>query len=173
MNALLISGLAAAANSASMPVAYAHQVATAERLGVALYHAEQSHTPDDGPRLAAARKRLPELCNFTYKAMSITLDGRSYMYVIAHGMPDSDIVIGRHYRIDGENVLVSSKACVNLGTPLIGTKFVAVVHLMSAVPTEFHVLQSLRQPIPIVVIASSGNWLVYRGGISFEGTRDP
>jgi hypothetical protein len=142
-SAMLITSMPVAAISAAMPVVYAQQVTTAQRLGAALYHAEKLHPQDDGPRLAAARERLPELCNFTYKPVSIALDGQFHTYFIAHGTPDTDIVIGRHYRVDGDAVISSSKACVNLGTPPMDTKFVTVVHLMSAVPTEFHVLQSL------------------------------
>lgn len=161
------------AEAKEVPATYVQDVKLAKELGAALYEAEKAHALVDEAQVAAARKLLPEVCSFSYEPLVIAHDGKTYVYFIAHGTPDTDIMVGRHFRVDGNEVVVSSKTCLDLGTLPINTKIAVVVHLTSAAPTEFHVLQSLRQPIPLIVAASSGNWLLYEGKIFYEGPRGP
>ena len=148
-----------------MQPAYQSEVQLAERLGAALFNAERVRAPNEQSEVSAVRKLLPNLCQFQYKPVPVVIDGKSYVYFIAQGSRATDIVIGRHFRVDGTNVVASSTVCSNMGTPPVNTKLATIVHVMSPTPTDFHVYLSLRQPVPIMVVTNGGTWLVDKGKI--------
>jgi hypothetical protein len=163
---LAVAGfLALHARAAEIPPELSDAVHHAEVEGLALYEAYQSGPAASDEEVTAARRRLTELCDFSYVPVKVKEGDRDAIYFLAEGPLKSDIVIGRHFRVSGDTVQLSSKSCLSLGTPKPNMAALFVTHLLSPTPTEFHVYLTLQHKVGLFVRTSTGMWLVESGTI--------
>jgi len=107
-----------------------------------------------------------------YTAYTVPLDtGGMRVYILGANRDDRSVVIGRHFSVnlagnaaDLGSLTSSTKACVIMeksksGAPLF------ISHLMSTIPSEFHVYVSIAQAASLFVSTPSGIWAVKEGQI--------
>jgi hypothetical protein len=169
------SALAVPGRAADIPQEYVEAVRNAEAEGLALYEAELKGAPQDDKAVAEAKGRISTFCDFTYKPVRLTENGQDVLFLLAQAQHDTDMVVGRHFRIAGTDVQPSTRSCLalSLGTPQHRPVAIIVTHLLSATPTPFHVYLSLKHKIGLDVGTSVGNWAVERGSITFLQARGP
>jgi hypothetical protein len=113
------------------------------------------------------------VCEGRYKAVSV-IDEKNKtenIYLILTPEKESGVQFGRHLKFrfklgtnDIVDVLPSTKSC--LLVPADGDNIPFSTHLVSDVPTEFHVFLSLYHQKPIYVSTSTGLWNVDSGKIT-------
>lgn len=144
-------------------------VERAERLGKGIAAAIRPAKKAGKAVLKRAREQGADLCDFTYKSVSVTDGNAELTYLIATTRRQTDLLIGRHFLLSASGALPSSKSCFNMGTPAApaghSLAFVTVTHLMSPAPSEYHVYLSLAQPVPLAVMTDVGLWSVSAGRI--------
>jgi hypothetical protein len=142
----------------------------------------------------AAIAALDDPCSERYNTVVLPAEmlGREgwLVYLLAATTTPGEVVIGGHKRIhlsaDGGTVLASealSNSCLTLELPPKSAEggapeFLAVTHVLSAVPSEIHTFVSLLHGLPLYVLTSDGVWEVssgkirYRGGLEELGLRE-
>lgn len=159
----------------------AAQASQAEVDGKKLFDAYTAAAAGKAVEIAVARAAVTDYCgNLDYKAVEVdgARPGQDFVYLIATTDEPDVIVWGRHYRValdeaSGKvlNVAPSTHSCA--GTSLSpkglppGATLVSpsITHLLSPVPSEFHVFLSLEFPKPLSVMSSYGIWIVDKGKI--------
>ncbi len=151
----------------------AFQIAHSEYLGKKLYDAVLS---EDGSSPYTSREQdLLEMskdlvCEGKYKAVSVVDEKfeTENIYLVLSPEKDSGVQFGRHLKFRfrlGTNDIVdvspSTKTC--LLVPAEGDSIPFSTHLVSNVPTEFHVFLSLYHEKPIYVSTSTGLWSIEAG----------
>jgi len=121
--------------------------------------------------IAVAKAAISDFCSqLSYKPIVVDSPEGVIVYFIGESENPKDIVLGRHYKVIGEKVIVSTKTCHILSVPNLppGAQTVAATtsHLLSDYPTEFHVYASLRYNKEIYVATASGHWHVNGNKIS-------
>ncbi|WHI46927.1 hypothetical protein [Microbulbifer sp. VAAF005] len=152
------------------------QVAHSEYLGKKLYDAVLS---EDGSSPYTSREQdILEMskdlvCKGRYKAVSVVDEKfeTENIYLLLSPENDSGIQFGRHLKFRlrlGSNDIVdvspSTKTC--LLVPAEGDGIPFSTHLISNVPTEFHVFLSLYHEKKIYVSTSAGLWSVDAGKVT-------
>ena len=156
---------------AETPPELVRAVKAAEEDGGALFEATQQPVAVDPQAVSKARGMISNLCAFDYKPTAVSLRGRRAIYFLAQSSRPDDIVFGRHFKVVGATVSVSTGTCFNSGTPPANVVGVFSTHLLSPVPTEFHVYLSLKHRKPIFVATSVGNWAIDKGKVLFMNRR--
>jgi len=161
--------------AADIPQEYLEVVRKAEAEGLALYEAELKGSAEEDKAVAEAKGRISTFCDFPYLPVRLTENGQDVLFLLAQAHHDTDMVVGRHFRIADTDVQPSTRSCLvlSLGTPQHRPVAVVVTHLLSATPTLFHVYLSLKHKIGIDVGTSAGNWAVERGSVTFLQAREP
>jgi hypothetical protein len=167
------SALAVPVRAADIPQEYAEAVRKAETEGLALYEAELKGSALEDQAIAEARGRISTFCDFTYIPVRVTENGDDVLFLLGQPRQNTDMVVGRHFRITGTDVQPSTRSCLalSMGTPQHRPVAIVVTHLLSATPTSFHVYLSLKHNIGLDVGTSVGNWAVERGSITFLQAR--
>ncbi len=147
--------------------------------GMALFNAMQSSDATDVPTsresdlLEMAADKL--LCEGAYQAVRVQdADTQiEHIYLILQPEKSTGILFGRHVRFDfklGTNDLISitpsTKSCLLVPVEKSSVEAAFVTHLLSDVPTEFHVYLNLYHGRPIYVSTNSGLWKIENGKIS-------
>jgi hypothetical protein len=172
---VVASALAVPVRAADIPQEYVEAVRKAEAEGLALYEAELKGSALEDQSIAEARGRISTFCDFTYIPVRVTENGEDVLFLLGQPRQNTDMVVGRHFRITGTDVQPSTRSCLalSMGTPQHRPVAIVVTHLLSATPTSFHVYLSLKHKIGLDVGTSVGNWAVERGSITFLQARGP
>jgi hypothetical protein len=166
---LLLTSASVSANTGEpTPPDQLQSVKSAEVAGLALYEAAKADTPTDAQAIAVARSKISDFCSFSYRAVLMKRDDSTVVYFIGQPSKPGDIVFGRHYRVGIEEVTPSTRSCF-VQSPPANVAAAFITHLLSDAPSEFHVYESLVQPIPLMVGTRVGMWSVERGKIAFLG----
>lgn len=139
-------------------------------------------TPDQAAQFAAAQTalgRLDQPCSKTYRPVAFRDPGtRNWrVYALATSEDPGVFMVGGHFRFlvspDGGRVLSGGRlpppSCLAAQKTAEGHPAVAfmVAEPVSPIPTEVHVFLSLRQNLPLIVVAAdSKRWLVAHGTIA-------
>jgi hypothetical protein len=184
---LLLTACAAVPPAAQVPVLAESDVMfltlQAEVDGRRLFDAYQSGDKAQTAEIDAARGAITDLCAYTYKPVVVSeaKPGIDYVYFIAASDTPDDVVWGKHYRVEldkisGKALGVSSSTQSCLAMPAkidlpqgAQVAELAVTHLLSPVPSEFHVFLSLLHPQGLSVTTSYGVWKVEAGTITLLG----
>lgn len=156
-----------AATGAEMPEELAATVVAAEEDGRAVFEAAQQSGPPAGGAVSDARKQISNFCDFDYRPIQVSLDGKTAVYFLAQSSRPDEIVFGRHFKVVGPEVTASTKACSTSGPVPPNAVAAYVTHILSPAPSEFHVYLSLKHSKAIFVRTSAGNWKVEKGKIRF------
>jgi hypothetical protein len=172
---VVASALAVPVRAADIPQEYVEAVRKAEAEGLALYEAELKGSALEDQAVAEAKGRISTFCDFPYQVVRLIENGQDVLFLLAQAQNDTDMVVGRHFRIIGTDVQPSTRSCLalSLGTPQHRPVAIVVTHLLSETPTSFHVYLSLKHKIGLDVGTSVGNWAVERGSIAFLQARGP
>lgn len=165
------------------PVAYRAEVARAERLGRRLHAAltnDAVAAPADPAPLARAQSwSLPKCAGASYRPVLVNdmAEGAAsatqrFVYLIAVAEARDRAVVGVHYRLslaaDGGGfaaVEPSSSACMTAPVRIDEGSAFVLTYTRGCTPSEFHVLLSLQQGQPLVVLTSVGLWRLEQGQI--------
>ncbi|MET1257236.1 hypothetical protein [Aliikangiella maris] len=146
--------------------------------GKNLYKAMKSDDATDPPTsreadlLEMASKDL--LCGDGYIAVRVEdeLSQIEHIYLMFQPEKSKGIQFGRHIRFDfklGTNdiksVISSTKSCLLVPLEDSSTDAAFVTHVLSDVPTDFHVYLSLHHKKPIYIRTSSNLWKIENGKI--------
>ncbi len=139
-------------------------------------------TPDQAAQFAAAQTalgRLDQPCSKTYRPVVFRDPGtRNWrVYALATSEDPGVFMVGGHFRFlvspDGGRILSGGRlpppSCLAGQKTAEGHPAVAfmVAEPVSPIPTEVHVFLSLRQNLPLIVVAADGKrWLVAHGTIA-------
>lgn len=139
-------------------------------------------TPDQAAQFAAAQLalgRLDKPCSKTYRPVAFRDPGtRNWrVYALATSEDPGVFMVGGHFRFlvspDGGRILSGGRlpppSCLAGEKTAEGHPAVAfmVAEPVSPIPTELHVFLSLRQNLPLIVVAADGKrWLVAHGTIA-------
>lgn len=151
----------------TMPSEYSTAVAAAEAAGRELDAAVRSPAPSDASEVAAARRKITGFCDSNYTSVTVRHGTKSSIYFIRRSDQAGELVIGRHYRVTGDEVAPSSTGCLVMPAPPSNAVGFAVTHLLSPTPTEFHVFLSLQQDRPLLVMTQAAAWSVDHGSIRY------
>lgn len=157
------------AHAETFPQELNAQVSAAEADGLALFKADQQGAKPNEKDLANAQGKISDFCSNKYKPILVSKRGEKAIYLLAQPQLSDNLVFGRHYKLVGQKVIVSTKGCVEFGnSPANGTAVGAfITHLLSPTPTEFHVFLSLKRNTSIFVGTSAGIWSVDKGKVRF------
>jgi hypothetical protein len=169
--------LAAFATAQASDLPFAEPIAEAERLGMELSRAIAENRmlePESLANFEDLRRAVDaSACeDMEYRYYAVPLDqGRQIIYAIASSSTKKGVVIGRHFRAttvgeraDLASLAPSTRSCLVL--PLAqNSAGLMTTHLLSPTPTEFHVLASIVNRIPIFVSARENLWEVENGKI--------
>jgi len=165
---------ASVVHCAETPAALAPEVKRAEQLGRLMLDAEATPRSSDSEELVSrARGKVSSLCQFEYKPIVATFDSHRFVFFIAQPPKPDYMVFGRHFAVDGDNIVASTNTCIAVPPTPPDKPAVAayITHVLSETPTEFHVYLSLKHHKPVYVGTSAGNWLVDGDKVSFLGKR--
>lgn len=194
---VLVSSLLAYSGTAfaeppPIPGELAAEVQGAERVGRSLFlafnKADPSVSPTIAKAVAAAEAKSVEHCNVPYRRVVIPSGEETgsslYVFLIGTPPPTVGIMGGRHFRIEVASstdeviaVKPSTVSCFFIPrmseAEALGKKPVAAFmsHLLSSVPTEFHVFMSMLHQTPFYVATSTGDWIVEGDKISYVRPR--
>lgn len=147
--------------------------------GKSLYAAMESSDAIDPPTsreadlLEMASEKL--LCGSGYSAVRVEdeVSQVEHIYLILQPEKSKGIQFGRHVRFDFklgtndlESITPSTKSCLLVPLEESSSEAAFVTHLLSDVPTDFHVYLSLYHKKPIYVSTSAGLWKIEHGKIS-------
>jgi hypothetical protein len=157
------------ANAEEAPQELAAEVNAAEAGGLALFKADQQGAKPNEKDIASARSKISDFCENTYKPVLVSQRGEKAIFFLAQPPRPDIVVFGRHYKLVGQKVMVSTKGCVGSGIPSPSATAVGafITHLISPAPTEFHVFLSLKHNTSIFVGTSAGIWAVDKGKVRF------
>lgn len=156
-----------------------NQIEKTERDGMALYKAMLSSDATDDPTsresdlLSMASKEM--LCKGEYQAVRIqdTKANLERIYLVLQPSKSAGIQVGRHIRFDfklGTNdldgITLSTKSCLLIPNSVENSVAAFVTHLLSPIPSEFHVYLSLLHGKPLYVSTELGMWVIENGKIS-------
>lgn len=156
--------------------AYASQVRASEIYGQKLYAAYQAAAPVDSKLVTLARESIKDACDYSYRTFRVDDGGATYLYFIGETASGSDLVWGRHYRVEVDpeglsvlSVIPSTKSCFVMppetapeGSQAVGSY---ITHLLSEYPSEFHVFMSLKTGESVAVGTKTATWMVDDGKI--------
>ena len=154
------------AYAADIPDDLKADVALAQARGAALFETAKTFEPTDDtkPTIEAARSLISDFCDFKYRPIVVQESASQLVYFVAE--KNNDIVMGRHYRVEGARVTPSTNSCF-AAKEQPGAVGFFITHLLSKTPTEFHVYESLLHGMTIYVITSKEmKWKVDEGTIS-------
>jgi hypothetical protein len=154
-----------------IPSQLSADVAAAERDGRILFDTSSHPAAPEDPVVAAARAKISDFCQISYKAVVVPSQPVPIVYFLGAVPPKDGMVFGRHYKVTGENVSISTKGCVVVPPGPNNSVAAYITHLLSPAPTEFHVYLSLALGRPIFVGTSQGVWSVRDGKIAFVKKR--
>jgi hypothetical protein len=154
------------AHAQQLPEPLALAVNQAEAGGMALALAVGQDQLAGAEEELTARARVTDACDLKYKAYKVLEQDRPVFYLLAQPPTPGSIVFGRHYRIAGDSVSASTKSCFVSPPNPPGAVGAFATHLLSEVPSEFHVFLSLVQDTTIYVGTSYGAWRVVKGKVS-------
>jgi len=104
------------------------------------------------------------LCDLKYTKIKLR-DGLEYF--IAEPPKENMVILGRHVKIFQGSISYSTKSCIVMTQPEgVLSSAVVITHLLSNIPTEFHVFVSLKYKKTVYVGTKIGNWIVKNGKIS-------
>jgi hypothetical protein len=170
MVAAVAGVVALASHGAEIPRNLVEAVKRAEDLGKVLIDAElPPNSPEFEDLITAARSKLTDLCNLQYKPIIATLENKRFVFFIAQPPAPEYMVFGRHFRVHGDDVSVSTNTCVAF-PPAPPDKPAAgafITHLLSDAPTEFHVYVSSKHRKPVYVGTRVGTWKVDGPKVTF------
>jgi hypothetical protein len=158
-------------HAAEIPKELADAVVAAETDGRAVFEAARRPEPATGPVISNARKQISNFCNFDYRPIQVSLQGKTTIYFLAQSSSPDEIIVGRHFKVVGPKVAESTKSCFTLGRVPANAAAAFTTHLLSPAPNEFHVYLSLKHGKGIIVGTSAGNWAVEKGKIRFLDKR--
>lgn len=153
------------AQAADVPAQFSPAVKKAEIEGRALFEAFTHSSYPDSKSIEVAKKRITDFCDFKYVPLEVKLEDKSVIFFIAESENQSEIIFGRHYRVEESTVTPSTITCYASGENLPGTEAALITHLLSPTPSEFHVFLSLEHKMPIIVATKSGNWVIDDGKV--------
>ena len=150
-----------------IPDSYLTRVANAEKLGQLLYenYGKEIESSELKALAAIAKKHPLDRCGVSYKFVPFTKKSpegeKSYVYAIGLVPKTKGVMFGKHFRLEFDKAnkkitkaIPSTKSCFTLPPPPIEkgeSVFLAVSHLLSETPTEFHVFISLLEKKPVYV----------------------
>jgi hypothetical protein len=160
-----------AAAGGEIPKEFAAAVGVAEKDGRAIFEAARQSKPPARPAIGDARKQISNFCDFDYRPILVSLHGKTAIYFLAQSSASDEIIVGRHFKVVGAKVTESTKACFTLGRVPANAVAAYATHLLSPVPSEFHVYLSLKHNKALFVGTSVGTWAVAKGKIQFVEKR--
>lgn len=167
-----------AVSTASSAQEAADELRHAEARGAALFAAVRATSlagPEDIKNFEALQRATdPQKCKDTTIAWILLPDRNqaTELYGIASASAEDELVVGKHFKakvVDGtadlSTLTASTKSCLTLKIqPRAAALFTTEV--ISATPTEFHVLESKLHAVALYVGAGGKAWSVKDGAIS-------
>jgi hypothetical protein len=170
---VVLASMSGSVLAGGLSEAQSAEVSDAERQGQALYAAaaKANTSADNDPLVSEARARINDFCDFKYQAVVAGAADHPAVYFLAKPATATDIIFGRHYKVLGDTVTPSTKGCFAQSVPP-NAAAPFVTHLLSDLPTEFHVYLSLQQDKPLFVGTRLGVWRVEKGKIVLVQQRE-
>lgn len=154
------------------PADLRNEVAISEKNGKSLYDAYIANPKIKNIELLnSAKDLIKNFCELDYQKLIVKEEGEEVVYFIGQPPKKNHLVLGRHYKVKENFVIPSTKTCSIMAPPSLepGSEVAAVftTHLLSQVPSEFHVFLSLWTQQEIYVGTSIGIWKVFGDQIMF------
>jgi hypothetical protein len=161
-----------------IPTDLLSEITVARTNGVALYSeylASHSVADADLGLVEDAKKMVKNFCDISYRAVTMNSKPEQTVYFIGEVAENDSIVFGRHFKVVGQNISQSTKAChvvqnqIPDGAEATGA---FTSHILSETPNEFHVFLSLRHSIVIYVGTDYGIWKVSGNNVELVKRRN-